>query len=78
VPGATTCAASPDAVDLTCGAELDLALALSGAAPKSAYVTRFSSLVPNAALGSDVAIASGAVAKSPVLVAGAFDDFCYP
>ena len=75
VVAAGSCIPSSGAVDasnLTCGQFIDLALAMSGSSPRSSVVRRFSGLVPQSVIGSDVAIATGGSTNEPVLSASTY------
>jgi hypothetical protein len=77
VPGGTICAPSSGTIDaqaFVCeGSGDDLALALSGNAPHSMFVTRFAGRLSEAALGADDALSPIAEPRSPIVTAGAHE-----
>ncbi|MDB4946830.1 MAG: Endo,4-beta-xylanase precursor [Labilithrix sp.] len=75
VPGGTGCQPTAGSIDpalLTCGGADDLALALAGAAPGSAALTRLVGFVPQGRFGADVAITTGQALVSPAQRASSY------
>lgn len=83
VPGRDeqACTASSGDIDpaaLSCGADVDLALALEGLSPANAVVTRLAGWIPAGALGSDLGVGFEPVEERPPLIrAGAYEE-CAP
>jgi hypothetical protein len=76
VPGGTACTPTNGPIDpaaFTCGSGVDdLALALSGASPSKAYVSRFTGVVARNTIGSDWSITTGG-SLSPLVFAGQYE-----
>ncbi|MDF2692394.1 MAG: Endo,4-beta-xylanase precursor [Labilithrix sp.] len=77
IAGGSECAASNGTVDshaFICGnSGDDLALALSGNAPREMFVTRFVGQLPATTSGVDDALSPFAAPRSPVMTAGAYE-----
>lgn len=77
VPGGAACVPSSADVDpagLSCGADVDLALALSGLAPASVVVTRFVGWIPAGGLGVNLGVGfHPATFERPAFRAGAYE-----
>lgn len=77
-PGGGACVAASGAIDpaaLSCAADIDLALALSGLSPARAIVTRLVGRIPGGALGADLAVGFDQAAnrQSPAIRATAYE-----
>lgn len=82
VPGGTPCTAAAASIDpsvVSCGEQVDFALALASAEPASTYVTRWVGTIPDDVFGANLPLSfRAAPAHGPVFRAGSYEPCLSP